>query len=58
MGIVQAAKLDDRRISSKKDLYEKQVEMLRIIYEHNAISEEEYKRSVSVLTQRMTGIAS
>ena len=49
MGIIEAAKLADRRIGSREELLERELEMLRIIYEHHAISEAEYLRSVSVL---------
>ena len=49
MGIVEAAKLADRRIGSRQELLERELEMLRIIYEHHAISETEYFRSVHVL---------
>ena len=49
MGIIEAAKLADRRIGSREELLERELETLRIIYEHHAISETEYLRSVSVL---------
>ena len=42
MGIIEAAKLMDRRIGSREEL-------LRIIYEHHSTSEAEYLRSVRVL---------
>ena len=49
MGIIEAAKLMDRSIGSREELLERELEMLRIIYEHHAISEAEYLRSVNVL---------
>ena len=56
MGIIEAAKLTDRRIGSREELLERELETLRIIYEHHAISEAEYLRSVSVLRrERDTG---
>ena len=55
MGIIEAAKLADRRIGSRKELLERELEMLRIIYEHHAISKTEYFRSVSVLRRNKDG---
>ena len=55
MGIIDEAKLADRHIGSRQELYEKQVAMLKTIFEHNAISEDEYRRSVDTLTKRMLG---
>ena len=55
MGIIEAAMLADRRIGSRKELLERELEMLRIIYEHHAISETEYFRSVSVLRRNKDG---
>ena len=52
MGIIEAAKLADRRIGSREELLEREMETLRIIYEHHAISEAEYLRSVSVLQRK------
>ena len=52
MGIIEAAKLADRRIGSREELLERELETLRIIYEHHAISEAEYLRSVSVLQRK------
>ena len=49
MGIIEAAKLADRRIKNTQELLEKQLDMLKTIYEHKAISEAEYLRSVSAL---------
>mgnify|MGYP007101895597 CR=1 FL=1 len=49
MGIVEAAKSAKGHIITRQELLEKEPEMLRIIYEHHAISEAEYLRSVSVL---------
>ena len=49
MGIIEAAKLADRRIRSREELLERELEMLRIIYEHHAISDAEYLRSMNVL---------
>ena len=49
VGIIEAAKLADRRINNNRELLEKQLDMLKTIYEHKAISEAEYRRSVSEL---------
>ena len=49
MGIIEAAKPTDRRIRSREELPEREMEMLKIIYEHNAISEAEYLRGVNIL---------
>ena len=49
VGIIEAAKLADRRIKNTQELLEKQLDMLKTIYEHKAISEAEYLRSVSAL---------
>lgn len=58
MGIVEAAKLADRHINDNRELLQKQMDTLRIVYEHNAISEAEYRRSLSVLQKRLSAIAS
>ena len=56
MGIIEAAKLADRRIGSREELPEREPETLKIIYEHHAISEAEYLRSAGVLRrERDTG---
>lgn len=49
MGIIEAAKLADRSIGSTRELLEREMEMLKIIFEHHAISEKEYLHSLSVL---------
>ena len=58
MGIIESAKMADRSIRSTQELLEKQLEMLKTIYEHHAISEAEYLRSVSVLNSRISETAS
>ena len=52
MGIIQQAMLADRRIRDNTELLEKQMDTLRIVYEHNAISEDEYNSSMAVLERR------
>lgn len=58
MGIIEAAKLADRHIKDNRELIQKQMDTLRIVYEHNAISEAEYKRSLSVLQENLSVMAS
>ena len=53
MGIIQQAVLADRSIRNKKELLESEMETLRIVYEHRAISEAEYNRSVAVLKEQL-----
>ena len=53
MGIIQQAVLADRTIRNKKELLEREMETLRIVYEHRAISEAEYNRSLAVLKRQM-----
>ena len=48
MGIIEAAMLTDRRIGSRKELLKRELETLRIFYEHYAISEAESISGVSV----------
>ena len=49
VGIIEAAKLADRHINNNRELLEKQLDRLKTIYEHKAISEAEYRRSVNAL---------
>ena len=49
MGITEAARPADRRIRSREELPEREMEMLKIICEHNAISEAEYLRGANIL---------
>ena len=49
VGIIEAAKLADRHINNNRELLEKQLDMLKTIYEHKAISEAEYRRSINAL---------
>ena len=58
MGIVQSAKLAERRINNNLELLQKEIETLTIIYEHNAISEAEYQKSVSILQQNLVQLVS
>lgn len=58
MGIVQSAKLAERRINNNLELLQKEIETLTIIYEHNAISEAEYHKSVRILQQNLHQTAS
>ena len=53
MGIIQQAMLADRRIRDNAELIEKQMDTLRIVYEHNAISEDEYNSSMAVLERQL-----
>ena len=57
MGIVEAAKQAERQIRNNRELLEKQMETLKIVYEHNAISRAEYDRSMKVLRDRLFKIA-
>ena len=56
MGIVQSAINSVRSISGTRELLERQLEMLKIIYEHRAISEAEYLRSRDLLLSRLLKI--
>ena len=58
MGIVQSAVLAERRINNNLELLKKEIETLTIIYEHNAISEAEYQKSVSILQQNLVHLDS
>ena len=53
MGIIEAAKLSDRSIRSTEELLRRELEMLKTIYEHRAISEAEYRRSAEILRRRL-----
>ena len=53
MDIIAEAKAMPRKINSRNDLLQKQLEMLKTIYEHNAISEAEYLRSSGALISKM-----
>ena len=53
MGIIQQAMLADRRIRDNTELLEKQMDTLRIVYGHNAISEDEYNSSMAVLERQL-----
>ncbi len=53
MGIIQQAMLADRKIRDNTELLEKQMDTLRIVYEHNAISEDEYNSSMAVLEKQL-----
>ena len=53
MGIIQQAVLSDRRVRSTRELIEREIDTLRIVYEHHAISEAEYNRSMSVLKRQL-----
>ena len=53
MNIIAEAKAAPRKINSRNDLLQKQLEMLKTIYEHHAISEAEYQRSSSALISQM-----
>ena len=54
MGIIQQAVLSDRRVRSTRELIEREIDTLRIVYEHNAISEAEYNRSLAVLKRQLS----
>ena len=49
----EQAMLADRRIRDNTELLEKQMDTLRIVYEHNAISEDEYNSSMAVLERQL-----
>ena len=53
MGIIQQAVLTDRKLRSTRELIEREIETLRIVYEHHAISEAEYNRSLAVLKRQL-----
>ena len=53
MDIIAEAKATSGTINSRNDLLQKQLEMLKTIYEHHAISEAEYKRSSGTLIAKM-----
>ncbi len=53
MDIIAEAKAMPRTINSRNELLQKQLEMLKTIYEHNAISEAEYRRSSGTLISKM-----
>ena len=53
MGIIQQAMLADRKIRDNTELLKKQMDTLRIVYEHNAISEDEYNSSMAVLERQL-----
>ena len=49
MNIIAEAKAAPRVINSTRELLQKQLDMLKTMYEHHAISEAEYQRSSSTL---------
>ena len=53
MGIIQQAVLTDRKVRSTRELIEREIDTLRIVYDHHAISEAEYNRSLSVLKRQL-----
>ncbi len=53
MGIIQQAVLTDRKLRSTRELIEREIETLRTVYEHHAISEAEYNRSLAVLMRQL-----
>ena len=53
MGIIQQAVLADRKLRSTRELIEREIDTLRIVYEHHAISEAEYNRSLAVLRRQL-----
>ena len=58
MGIIESAKLAKREINNNQELIEKQIETLKVVYEHHAISEAEFNRSIQVLKERLLVLAS
>ena len=50
MGIIEAAKSAKEHITTRQELLEREMEMLKIIFEHHAISKAEYLRCMDVLT--------
>ena len=53
MNIIAEAKAAPRKINSTDDLLQKQLDMLRTMYEHRAISEAEFMRSSGVLKAKL-----
>lgn len=53
MGIIQQAMLADRRIYSTRELIENQMQTIQTVYEHHAISEAEYNRSLAFLNRQL-----
>ena len=53
MNIIAEAKAAPRKINSRNELLMHQLDMLKTMFEHNAISEEEFRRSSVVLVSKM-----
>ncbi len=53
MNIIAEAKAAPRTINSQRELLQKQLEMLKTMCDHHAISEAEYKRSSVALISKM-----
>ena len=53
MDIIAEAKVAPRKINSRNELLMHQLDMLKTMLEHNAISEEEFKRSSVVLKEKL-----
>ena len=53
VNIIAEAKAAPRKINSTDDLLQKQLDMLRTMYEHRAISETEFTRSSGVLKAKL-----
>ena len=54
MGIIQQAVLSDRKLRSTRELIERESDTLTSVYEHHAISEAEYNRSLAVLKRQLS----
>ena len=49
MNIIAEAKAAPRKINSKNELLKHQLDMLKTMFDHHAISEDEFRRSSLVL---------
>ncbi len=52
MNIIALAKQSENRIRNREDLMESQMEMLKTLLQHNAISEAEYRKGIDALSAR------
>ena len=53
MNIIAEAKAAPKKINSTRDLLQAQLQMLKTMFDHNAISEAEFRRSSVILVTRM-----
>ena len=57
VNIIAEAKAAPRKINSTDDLLQKQLDMLKTMYEHRAISEAEFMRSSVVLKEKLNTLS-